>query len=309
MIKKRNLIIALTVIGSFHSYSSHAQTSFAGVNIINGQDIKFKGQENDAGDLVFQKSSGEELARIWSVFDPSNGSTSIHFSGSPLIKETFRFTGEGNLGVGGALPRTRIDVLPPIGNISTGVFRSSGEQSWGHTLALVTDNAVGDDPKLLFSYRNRSKQWAIGGTHNTSAFNILEDSGDGYYGSGFGIARMTVLPGGNVGIGTANPQAKLAVEGNILAKEVKIKTDIAVPDYVFEPDYELKTLEDIERYVKTNKHLPEIPSAKQIQAEGLDLAEMNLLLLKKVEELTLHVISQQKQIDKLSEKIAMRSVN
>ena len=217
---RKLLMAVLLTVGNFYGYQASAQTSFEGINLTNGRDLFFKGPTTyptDAGDIVFQKSSGEELARIWSVFDPNNGLTSIHFSGSPLIKETFRFTGEGNLGIGGALPRTRLDVLPPIGNISTGVFRSSGEQSWGHTLALVTDKAAGDDPKLLFSYRNRTKQWAIGGTQNSTTFNIMEDGGDGFHGSGFGVARFTVLPGGNVGIGSANPQAKLAVDGNILA--------------------------------------------------------------------------------------------
>lgn len=103
---------------------------------------------------------------------------------------------------------------------------------------------------------------------------------------------------GNVGIGIENPQAKLAVNGNILATEVKVKTNIAVPDYVFEPDYELATLQEVEAYVKEYKHLPEIPSAADIQRDGLDLVEMNLLLLKKVEELTLHLIEQGK--DKVS---------
>lgn len=101
---------------------------------------------------------------------------------------------------------------------------------------------------------------------------------------------------GNVGIGTSNPQAKLAVEGNILAKEVKVKTNISVPDYVFEPDYELSTLAEIEAFVKEHRHLPEIPSAADIKQDGLDLAEMNLLLLKKVEELTLHLIEKEKEI-------------
>ncbi|SEL98575.1 hypothetical protein [Parapedobacter koreensis] len=105
---------------------------------------------------------------------------------------------------------------------------------------------------------------------------------------------LYILPNGNTGIGTVTPQAKLAVNGNILATEVKVKTDIAVPDYVFAPEYELPTLAEVEAYVKEHKHLPEIPSAADIKKDGLDLAEMNLLLLKKVEELTLHLIERQK---------------
>ncbi|WP_147421013.1 hypothetical protein [Sphingobacterium siyangense] len=109
---------------------------------------------------------------------------------------------------------------------------------------------------------------------------------------------------GNVGIGTNSPMAKLAVDGNILAKEIKVKTDITVPDYVFEPDYELNSLAYIADYVKTNKHLPEIPSAKEIKKDGLDLAEMNLLLLKKVEELTLHAIENEKKRNELEAKVS-----
>ncbi|MFC3198172.1 hypothetical protein ACFOET_11175, partial [Parapedobacter deserti] len=66
------------------------------------------------------------------------------------------------------------------------------------------------------------------------------------------------------------------------------------PDYVFEPGYELQALADVEAYVKKHKHLPEIPSAKNIERDGLNLAEMNLLLLKKIEELTLHLIENEK---------------
>lgn len=113
--------------------------------------------------------------------------------------------------------------------------------------------------------------------------------------------KLRVMPNGNVGIGSKNPLAKLSVDGNILAKEIKVKTDIAVPDYVFEAEYKLPGLPDLEQYVKLNKHLPEVPSAKEIEKNGLDLAEMNLILLKKVEELTLHLIEKDKEISGIKE--------
>ena len=69
-----------------------------------------------------------------------------------------------------------------------------------------------------------------------------------------------------------------------------------VADYVFEPDYKLASLSEVEAYTKTHKHLPEVPSASEIEKNGLDLAQMNLLLLKKVEELTLHTIELEKRM-------------
>ena len=101
---------------------------------------------------------------------------------------------------------------------------------------------------------------------------------------------------GNVGIGTANPSEKLSVDGTILAKEVKISIDGADwPDFVFSDDYTLKSLSEVENYIKTHKHLPNIPSADKMEAQGVNLAEMNRLLLQKVEELTLYVIDLEKE--------------
>lgn len=114
---------------------------------------------------------------------------------------------------------------------------------------------------------------------------------------------FTVQNDGSVGIGTITPQAKLSVEGNILAKEIKIKTDISVPDYVFEPDYNLMTLSEIERFVSLHRHLPDVPSASKIETNGLDVAEINLVLLKKIEELTLHLIEKEKQLDALEKRL------
>lgn len=106
---------------------------------------------------------------------------------------------------------------------------------------------------------------------------------------------------GNVGIGTENPDARLTVNGTIHSKEVKVDTSIPVPDYVFKEDYNLRSLQDVENYIKENSHLPEIPSAKEFEQNGIKVSEMNMSLLKKIEELTLYVIQQNKKIYELQQ--------
>ena len=75
------------------------------------------------------------------------------------------------------------------------------------------------------------------------------------------------------------------------------------PDYVFAPDYKLPSLEEIEKYVKENSHLPEVPSAKEIEKDGMSLNEMNVILLKKVEELTLYMIEMKKENEEMKNEI------
>jgi len=112
------------------------------------------------------------------------------------------------------------------------------------------------------------------------------------------IPRLNILSNGFVGIGSLNPDAILTVNGTIHATEVKV--DLTVPaDYVFKSDYKLMPLNDVEKFVKINSHLPEIPSAEEITKDGLKMGEMQNKLLQKVEELTLYVIEQQKEIDLL----------
>lgn len=87
----------------------------------------------------------------------------------------------------------------------------------------------------------------------------------------------------------------LRVTGKITA----VAAGSVIPDYVFEPEYKLATLREVESFTQANKHLPDVPSAAEIKAGGLDLTEMNLTLLRKVEELTLHAIAQEKRIQNL----------
>jgi hypothetical protein len=112
-----------------------------------------------------------------------------------------------------------------------------------------------------------------------------------------------VSSNGNVGVGTTNTGSfKLAVEGKIGAREVNVTITNPWPDYVFEPTYDLKSLTEIETYIKENKHLPELPTAKEMETNGVQLGEMNMLLLKKIEEMTLLMIELKKELEELKEK-------
>ncbi|MEN2401777.1 hypothetical protein GKZ90_0018455 [Flavobacterium sp. MC2016-06] len=107
---------------------------------------------------------------------------------------------------------------------------------------------------------------------------------------------MTWNYNGNVGIGTSNPASKLTVAGNINSREVKVSVD-AGADFVFENNYNLPPLDSIANYIKENKHLPEIASAKEMQKDGINLSEMNIKLLQKMEEMTLYMIEMNKKLE------------
>ena len=107
---------------------------------------------------------------------------------------------------------------------------------------------------------------------------------------------------GNVGIGTDSPQTKLAVNGEISAKKLTI-TQTGWADYVFDKNYKLLTPEQIEKYILANKHLPGMPSAKEIENYGVSVGDNQVLLLKKIEELTLLMIKQNKKILQLEKQV------
>jgi predicted RNA-binding protein with TRAM domain len=112
--------------------------------------------------------------------------------------------------------------------------------------------------------------------------------------------RMTITKNGDVGIGTTDCHGyKLAVKGKVLCEEVKIQLEQDWPDYVFNIDHPLLTLYEIEEYIKENNKLPDMPSANEVKKDGVNLGELNVLLVKKIEELTKYIIEQQKQIDEL----------
>ena len=135
------------------------------------------------------------------------------------------------------------------------------------------------------------------------------------------VGNDAVYTKGWVGINTNSPQTNLHVNGNILAENgvieansIKVSESVVIsdwtiktPDYVFAEDYKLSPLQDVEKYIDKHSHLPDVPSAKNLEKTGMNVAEMNLILLKKIEELTLYAIEQNKRIEALEEKLQQQA--
>ncbi len=207
----------------------------------------------------------------------------------------------GNVGIGIASPSEKLEVN---GNLSVGL-NAGAATGYGNRLNLRgVDDAASGDPMWLARYNTAANQTEL-------RVNIGDDSsgddaftvGNFFHGDGQWKTFLKVINNGNVGIGITNPTQKLQVKGTVYSTEVKV--DLAAgtgPDYVFEPTYDLKPLAEIETYIKENKHLPEVPSAKEMEKNGVQLGEMNMLLLKKIEELTLYILDQNKELEKLKER-------
>jgi hypothetical protein len=140
------------------------------------------------------------------------------------------------------------------------------------------------------------------GIGNTNPNYVLDVNGTAKF-SGVigGTAGLIVSSSGNVGINTDFPSFDLDVCGVIRAKEVRVETGWC--DYVFEKNYNLMPLNKLEEFISENKHLPGIPTQKNVESEGLKVGEMSAAMMEKIEELTLYVIELKKENQALQQRI------
>lgn len=193
----------------------------------------------------------------------------------------FIVKGNGNVGVGVVSPQSKLDV--------------GGDVQLSGMLGYMLFDNFSYDNKTLGHY---SIGWFSDSWTNAGATQWQSSFGGFKFFTG-GMPRVSIKHNGYVGIGTTNPTDILSVNGTIRAKEVKIDLCEDLADYVFSPEYKLMPLFEVEKFVKTNRHLPEIPSAAEVKENGLSMGEMQNKLLQKIEELTLYVIEQQKRIEQL----------
>lgn len=141
--------------------------------------------------------------------------------------------------------------------------------------------------------------WFIGMNHDDYEGNVFVIAD--YNQMSNGAPFLAIKTDGSMGIGTTGmtPGYRLNVKGKILAEEVKIIENVPSSDYVFDPGYPIIPLERLEEFIFINKHLPEVPTAEEFRTNGYEVGTMDDLLLRKIEELTLYIIDQQKEIETL----------
>ncbi len=300
MLKKRILFIALIGISFGIKAQEKIQTEIGlkndfiykngnlalGDQIYNGSvfNILKKPSENEAhlflGNPTSQTLSGEVSSRLCFAGNgiqhaglawiPNNenwkrdGQLNITFGGSQnpmknLVNFTFR--SNGNLGIGSTLPKETLTLSKSgvtLGIYDTNPLSKSNNRISRYPNSLVIQNDFTGDWQDIINFHDS----------------------------------------GNVGIGTINPgDWKLAVNGKIRAKEIKVETGWS--DFVFKHDYKLPTLTEVENHINKKGHLKDIPSAKEVAENGIFLGKMDSKLLQKIEELTLYTIQQQKEIEEL----------
>lgn len=161
-------------------------------------------------------------------------------------------------------------------------------------------------PQYALSFASGGKAGFYYDSSHYSNIEIFNNyTSDMNFSLGFDGANYTFMgtgSGGNVGIGLTNPTEKLSVNGNIRARKIII-TKLGWSDYVFNDDYKLRSLLDVAQFIKQNKHLPDVPSAKEVEDKGIDLGDNQALLLKKIEELTLYVIELKEENKRQDKKI------
>jgi hypothetical protein len=280
-----------------------------GPECVNGEDfseIDWKIKFEDTPGLRFQQTTtGGFPAQNWDLggdevrffIQDFTHSQQFPFQISVNATDNSLRIGNGTTGVGRAT--VGFGTANPIGNATTGL---GGIHIFGPATADVF-SGIGPDPNngpaFNFGYSGSSFGRSSG------FFNVRPDASATAPNPSLRFAtansqRMIITNIGRVGIGTLAPTELLEVAGNIHATgNITSGGTTVVPDYVFAPDYQLLPLKQLAKFIEKERHLPEIPSAKEVRQNGVNLTVMQMQLLKKIEELTLYTLQQEEKLSSL----------
>ncbi|MHC0446380.1 hypothetical protein ACWA1F_13300 [Flavobacterium sp. 3-218] len=221
----------------------------------------------------------------------------------------------GNVGIGTLSPNSKLDVLGQVTSYNTAFGQLDKETSTKNYANFSTNNhgSVLISSNLYFS---NNDNFRIANTHPSMSGGAILLPGNSQPNQGkilfytnnpssvvedqlfSGSIAMEITGNGNVGIGQINPNNKLDVNGTIHSKEVKVDMS-GWSDFVFKKEYNLPTLEEVEKHIVEKGHLENIPNEEEVLKNGINLGEMNAKLLQKIEEMTLYMIEQNKRMNKL----------
>lgn len=275
--------------------------------------LHIKGDASNAAWIALEKSASTEEAGIafkkagnflfYLYSDDASGSEGLKMQaaglsgegdGAPRLhipyttKNIYLAESGGNVGIGTANPRGVLDVA------TNGDVYLSSTPNGGSAQSTFLSGHV-----FLAPYANSEVSYLQARRKDNSGTTSLRLR---TYNAGSLVEAMHIAGNGNVGIGTITPQAKLAVNGDIFSRKVKV-TQTGWPDYVFAPTYRLPTLQEVEAFIKEHKHLPDVPSAKEVETNGLDLGDNQAVLLKKIEEQMLYILELNKELRSLRQEI------
>lgn len=245
------------------------------------------------GDLFVQSSTGSIILGYdgsnkwhWST---TNGGADLRMVSDDGVTTTPRhyFSQNGNVGISGFSDVTAPAVPLHVRSTVSEILRIQGSNPF----LSMHDNT--DGYRGFFWYNGTDM--VLGATTGVS---LRFTSG--------GLFRMTVNEDGRVSIGSSNNPATgylLSVDGKVICEEARVQLSTSWPDYVFADNYRLRPIESLEQYINEKKQLPNIPSATQVEKEGIELGDMNKRLLEKIEELTLYIIQLNKENRNLKTRI------
>jgi hypothetical protein len=303
--------------GDFYNLITRHTLEANTINVAALHTLSFTAREIGRDSAIFIQSKPESANALQYTYINANNNGRV---GIGTTNPTEKLTVEGNASITGNIivhdslkigKTLRIDSLSGVGykfdSLSTNSYKLVFSDKDGNLVSKLTGfncgvSYVGNPAfpwiaggNYIWSSHGSNPNINTIGTCNNYSFRLITNSEE----------RMRITEDGNVLIGkssqTSGADYKLDVAGKIRADKVVVNTTGA--DFVFEKDYSLMSLVDLEKSIWQNKHLPGVPSASEMQSNGMSLGETNTLLLQKIEEQTLYIIDLQKQIDKLNERL------